>query len=126
MKSIGAVLSIASGVFVASGLAEVRSANVNDEVKAVRAEIASNSVYRIPRNGSRYYSAWYVDQCTVAEREAILQRNVAAHRRWMKLKPTNAPAAHADLGDAYVVAGRWKEARPELEAALAAGDGLDA
>ena len=29
----------------------------------------------------RYYNAWYVDLCTEAEREAILQRNIAAHRR---------------------------------------------
>ena len=102
------------------------AANVADEVGAARAEIASNSVYRIPRNGSRYYSAWYVDQCTAAEREAILRRNIDAHQRWMKLKPKDAPAAHADLGDVYAVAGRWKEAKPELEAALAAGDWLDA
>ena len=104
-----------------------QSANAADPVRDVRAEIASNSVVRIPRGGvSRYYNAWYVDNCTEAEREAILARNIAAHRRWMALAPKDACAAHADLGETFAIVGRWKEAKTELAAALAAGDKLDA
>ena len=104
-----------------------QSANAADPVRDVRAEIASNSVVRVPRGGvSRYYNAWYVDNCTEAERAAILERNIAAHRRWMALAPKDACAAQADLGETFAIVGRWKEAKTELAAALAAGDKLDA
>ena len=94
-----------------------------ETVKEVRAVIASNSVNRIPRhNISRYYNAWFVDNCTVAEREAILERNIAAHRRWMEIAPKDTYAAQADLGGVLATVGRWKEAKTELAAALAAGD----
>ena len=97
-----------------------------ETVKEVRAVIASNSVERVPRHSiSRYYDAWFVDNCSVAEREAILERNIAAHRRWMKIAPKDACAAQADLGGVFATVGRWKEAKPELAAALAAGDKLD-
>ena len=103
------------------------AANVAAQIKAARAEIASNRVVRVPREGvCPYYNAWYVDNCTEAEREAILERNIAAHRRWMALSPKDASAAHADLGEVYAIVGRWKEAKPELAAAIAAGDKLDA
>ena len=103
-----------------------QSANAADPVRDVRAEIASNSVVRVPRGGvSRYYNAWYVDNCTEAERAAILERNIAAHRRWMALAPKDACAAQADLGEVFAIVGRWKEAKPELAAAIAAGDKID-
>jgi len=106
-------------------LALFASANA-ETVKEVRAVIASNSVERIPRHSiCRYYDAWYVDNCTVAEREAILERNIAAHRRWMELAPKDACAAQADLGGVFATVGRWKDAKPELAAAIAAGDKLD-
>ena len=60
---------------------------IDDEVAALRAVIASNSVDRTV--GCRYYRAWFRELCTKAEREAILDRNVAAHRRLMELQPDN-------------------------------------
>ena len=118
-----AVLVAVSSAFAVRG---ALAASVADRIKAARAEIASNSVERILRYGiSRYYNAWYVDGCTEAEREAILQRNIAAHRKWMALSPKDAAAARADLGGVYATVGRWKEAKPELAAAIAAGDTLD-
>ena len=103
----------------------VDAASVADEIKAAKAEIEANLVVRGVRRGQcRYYSAWFIENCTVAEREAILERNIAAHRKWIKLDPSSA-AAHADLGCVYATVSRWKEAKPELEAAIAAGDKLD-
>ena len=111
-----AVFCICGAYFGAAGVA--------DEIRSARAEIASNSVGRIPRRGiCRYYNAWFVDNCTAEERDAILERNIAAHRRWIELAPGE-PAAHADLGAVYAAVGRWKEAKAELEAAIAAGDKL--
>ena len=107
------------------GFAEIGAASVASEIKAARAEILSNSVGRIPRRGiCRYYNAWFVDNCTAAERDAILERNIAARRRWIELAPGE-PAAHTDLGAVYATVGRWKEAKQELEAAVAAGGKLD-
>ena len=114
------------GVVVLVGFVLLSLAVQADTVAAARAEIASNRVVRVPREGvCPYYNAWYVDNCTEAEREAILARNIAAHRRWMALSPKDASAAHADLGEVYAIVGRWKEAKPELAAAIAAGDKLD-
>ena len=87
-----------------------------DEIKGLKAIIASNSVDRSSR--CKYYLEWYVNVCTEAERAAIVERNVAAHRRWIELEPKNA-APHADLGSVLLVAGRWDEAEKELAAALA-------
>ena len=102
------------------------AANVSAQIKAARAEISSNSVVRVPRGGvCRYYNAWYADNCTESERDAILERNIAAHRRWIALTPKAPGAAQADLGDVYAIVGRWKEAKPELAAAIAAGDKID-
>ena len=96
------------------------AANVSAQIKAARAEISSNSVVRVPRGGvCRYYNAWYADNCTESERDAILERNIAAHRRWIALTPKAPGAAQADLGDVYAIVGRWKEAKPELAAAIA-------
>ena len=104
----------------------VDAASVADEIKAAKAEIEANLVVRGVRRGQcRYYSAWFIENCTVAEREAILERNIAAHRKWIRLDPSSA-AAHADLGCVYATVGRWKEAKPELEAAIAAGKRLPA
>ena len=107
-------------VFAAAAFAAVA---VNaDTVKAARAEIASNSVNRTTE--CRYYRAWFAEGLSKDECEAIMDRNIAAHRRWMALEPT-IPAPHSDLGVAYAALGRWKEAKSELEIAIAAGDRLD-
>ena len=87
---------------------------VAEEIEGLKATIASNSVNRTTR--CRYYKAWYLDLCTEAEREAILERNVAAHRRWIELKPDDI-SARAGLGVALLVGGRWEEAEKELAAA---------
>ena len=101
------------------------AANIADEIQAIRAEIASNGVERSTGRGKcRYYTAWFVENCTAEEREAILERNISAHRRWIELAPKD-PAPRADLGCVFATVGRWKEAKPELEAAIAAGDKLD-
>ena len=90
-------------------------ASVGDEVKALRSEIASNSVSRSTR--CAYYKAWFVDQCSKAEHEAILNRNIAAYRRWIELDPKSVEA-HSGLGRTLAAVGRWAEAKPELEKAV--------
>ena len=110
-----------ASVFVAAAcVAAVANA---DTVKAARAEIASNSVNRTTE--CRYYKAWFAEGLSKEECTAIMDRNIAAHRRWMAIEPTT-PAPHSDLGVAYAALGRWKEAKSELEIAIAAGDKLDA
>ena len=110
-----------ASVFVAAACA---AAVVNaDTVKAARAEIASNSVNRTTE--CRFYKAWFAEGLSKEACTAIMDRNIAAHRRWMALEPT-IPAPHSDLGVAYAALGRWKEAKSELEIAIAAGDRLDA
>ena len=99
------------------------AANVAGQIKALREEIKSNSVSRTTR--CQYYKAWYVGMCTKEELDAMVERNVAAHRRWMELAP-NDPAPHSDIGCVLAAAGRWKEAKAELDVAIAAGDKLDA
>ncbi len=108
--------------FAALLLSFAVAANAADSVKAARALIASNSVDRTSR--CRYYKAWYVEQCTEAERAEILERNVEGHRRWLALEP-GSPFARSDLGLAYASAGMWDKAKPELAAAIAAGNRLD-
>ena len=109
-------------IVVMAVVAAVASAKTTEEeIKELKAEIAANSVMRTPWRGKcRYYTAWYVENCTVAEREAILNRNIAAHRRWIELAP-NDPAPHAGLGCVYATVGRWEEAKPELKAAVEGG-----
>ena len=113
-----------SGVLLVVALAvcAAGAATVAEQVAAVRAEIRSNSVDR--STACHYYKAWFVDQCTKAELDALLARNVAAYRRWMELEPKN-PAPHSELGCVYAAAGKWDKARPELEVAIAAGKRLD-
>ena len=110
---------------VATAAAAAHAASVADEIKELKDTIASNRVTRVADKDCRLYCAWYVDECTPEEREAILERNIAAHRRWIELEPGN-PVPHAGLADVFATVGRWKEAKPELEAALAARDKLDA
>ena len=111
------VLSLAAIVSLSAS-----AATTADEVKSIRAEIASNSVDRTTK--CRWYQAWYIDQCTKEEREAILGRNVAAHRRWIELsgengaKPQQAAMPRAELGKVLEVGGRWEEAEKELTEAL--------
>jgi hypothetical protein len=103
----------------------VEAKTAAEEIKELKATIASNSVGRVTDYGKdRYVFAWYYDLCTEAEREAILQRNIAAHRRWIELEPKN-PAPRADLGCVYAAAERWKDAKRELETVLASSAKLD-
>ena len=103
----------------------VHAKTAAEELKEIKETIASNRVNRLASTECRYYTAWFVNLCTKEELAAILKRNVAAHRRWMELEPEN-PVPHAGLADVFATVGRWKEAKPELEAALAARDKLDA
>ena len=120
MKSLGAVTTV---MVVACLRAD--AANATGEIQQLKETIASNSVCRITEYGKgRYVFDWYYNLCTEAEREAILTRNVAAHRRWIALEPSN-PVPQADLGCVYAAAERYKEAKPELEKALSMGGNLD-
>ena len=93
-------------------------ANAAVSIPELRAEIASNSVDRSVR--CRYYTAWYRDLCTEAEREAILERNVAAHRKWIEIAGKDDTARiRAELGRVLAIGGRWDEAEKELSAAIA-------
>ena len=91
-------------------------ASIEDQVKEIRAEIKSNKVDRTV--GSRYFQAWYIDLCSEAEHKAILDRNIAAHRRWMELEPKSM-VPHAELAKVLASVGRWDEAERELDTALA-------
>ena len=95
---------------------------VADEIKNANDEIASNSVSRTV--WSRYYQTWYLEQCSEAERAAILERNIAAHRRLIELEPRSL-AHRVSLARVYAAVGRWKDAKAELEIALAPGAKLD-
>ena len=114
----------------AMSLAAVAPAGVNakavaEEIKELKEAIASNSVKRVTEYGDcRYIFDWYYNLCTPEEREAIFDRNVAAHRRWIELEPSN-PVPQAELGCVYAAAERYAEAKPELEKALAMGGMLD-
>ena len=120
MKSLGGM-----AVVVAASCFRADATNAADELRAIKATIASNSVCRITEYGKgRYTFDWYMNLCTEAEREGILQRNIAAHRRWIELEPKN-PVPHADLGCVYAAAERYRDAKPELEKALAMGGNLD-
>ena len=94
----------------------VNAGSVADEIKAVKDEIASNSVNRTVK--CALYKAWFVDQCTEAEREALIERNIAAHRRWIELEPKSA-APRTELGITFATLGRWKEAKAEFEKVVA-------
>ena len=95
------------------------SAGTDDEINALKAEINSNSVDRTIR--CRYYQAWYVNLCSKAEREAILDRNVAAHKRWIELVP-GCIAARAGLGMSLAIGGRDDEAVKVLSEAISAAE----
>ena len=95
---------------------------VGEEINDLKTVIASNSVDATTR--CRYYRAWYIDQCTKEEREAILDRNVAAHRRWMELAPKDVKP-HADLGKVLTIGGRRDEAIKEFTIALAKANQLN-
>ena len=98
----------------------VDAASVSGEIAALRAAIASNSVDRTVR--CRYYTAWYRDLCTEDERSAILDRNVAARRRWMEIANRKDVARlRAELGKVLAIGGRWEEAEKELSAAITGG-----
>ena len=109
--------------FLAAALALSASTDsVADEVAAAKAEIKSNSINRT--TSCRYYRAFYAEQCDKAELDAIFERNIAAHRRWIALKPNN-PYPRVSLGRVYAALGKWDEARKELEAAYAERQKLD-
>ena len=113
MKMTKAILAI----FVFAALA-ADAASVADEIKALRGTIASNSVNRLSKE-CRYYMAYYRELCTEAEREAILDRNVAAHRRWIELEGKGRDALpRAELGKVLAIGERWAEAERELTEAL--------
>ena len=113
MKMTKAILAI----FVFAALA-ADAASVADEIMALKATIASNSVNRLSKE-CRYYMAYYHDLCTEAEREAILDRNVVAHRRWIELEGKGRDALpRAELGKVLAIGGRWAEAEKELTEAL--------
>lgn len=116
MKRIIAIAAVAALAFMAY------AGSVDDEVKALRAVISSNSVNRTV--GCRYYRAWFRELCTKAEREAILESNVAAHRRLIELLPGNV-AVRADLGMVLALGGRYKEAESVLKEAVSAGEAKD-
>ena len=97
-----------------------------EEIKGLKDVIASNTVTRVTGYGnSRYIHDWYYGLCTPEEREAIFDRNVSAHRRWIELEPSN-PVPQAGLGCAFAAAERYAEAKPELEKALSMGGKLSA
>ena len=104
------------------GTSPERESAAPKTARECQAIMASNRVDRTI--GCRYYKSWYIDQCSKEEHDAILERNLAANRRWIELEPNN-PAAHSDLGRTLATVCRWKEAKPELEIAVAAGDKLD-
>lgn len=110
MKRIIAVAVVAAMAFMAC------AGSVDNEVKALRTVISSNSVNRTV--GCRYYKAWFRELCTKAEREAILDRNVAAHRRLLEMRP-NDTAASSDLGITLWIGGRDKEAEQILRKVVA-------
>ena len=98
------------------------AAGIADEIESLNATIASNSVSR--QTSCEYYKKWYAGLCSKEEHAAILSRNIAAHRRKIELEPWNS-GHHSDLGCVLAAVGRWKEAKAELEIAIAAGDKLD-
>ena len=111
--ALGAVLAA-----TASG-----AAGVDEEIKAARAEIASNSVNRT--TSCRYYMAWYRELCTEAEREAILERNIAAHKRIIDLYGGNAKAplhVKSELGIVLAIGGRHEDAERILKETIAAAE----
>ena len=109
---------IAAVALLCSGQAGANAAT--DEITALRGVIESNSVSRSTK--CRYYKAWYSELCTKDELNAILERNIAAHRRWKELAPESF-APYVGLGKTLAAVGRWKEAKPELEKALSAPEG---
>ena len=108
---------------VAIAVMGVDAAGTADEIKALRETIASNSVTRTTK-GNRHYLAYYRELCSKQEREAILERNIAAHRRWIELagengaKPQQAAMPRAELGKVLAIGGRVDEAEKELSEAL--------
>ena len=91
-------------------------------IGAFRAEIESNSVDRTTR--CRYYRSWYAEQCTKAEHDAILERSLDAHGKWLAVEP-NMQEPNASVGKTLAYVGRWKEARKHLEIAVVSADKLN-
>ena len=110
LEKLAALAVFAASAFIADG------AKVSEQVDALKAEIRSNSVDRTTK--CAYYKAWFVDQCSEAERRAILERNIAAHRRWIELEPKSVEA-HSGLGGTLASVGRWQEAKEHLGTAAA-------
>jgi hypothetical protein len=100
----------------------VNAASIADEMESLNATIASNSVSR--QTSCEYYRKWYAGLCSKEEHAAILSSNIAAYRRKIELEPWNS-GHHSDLGCVLAAVERWKEAKAELEIAIAAGDKLD-
>ena len=113
--------------FAAATLCIASALTVNaDSIAAARGFIASNSISRDVT--CRYYKAWYIDGCDKSELDAIVQRNIEGHKRWIALSGKDKIAARSDLGKMYAALGRWKEAKEELLQVferLAAGTYLD-
>ena len=117
MKKNPTLKLCAAAALVAFAALSVDAAGAADEIKALRGIIESNSVDRTTK--CRYYKAWYAEQCTKAELVAMLERNIAAHRRWIELDPGSAEPL-VGLGSTLAAVGRWAEAKQELEKALTA------
>ena len=109
---------LAGGCIILASLA-ANATTVADQIREAQETIKSNSVDRTVR--CRYYVDWYRNLCSEAEREAILDRNVAAHRRLMELQPGK--VAHcANLGIVLYIGGRYDEAEKTLSDAIAAAE----
>ena len=118
----GELKRIVFAAMAAAAALFANAASIADEMKAIKAEIKSNSINRTTR--CRYYKAWYAEQCDKSELAAIFKRNVAAHRRWIELKPDSMDA-HASLGSVYAALEKWDEAKKELEKAYTASNRID-
>ena len=83
MKTMIPVLAVAATMLSADANAKTAA----EEIKELKEVIVSNSVKRVTGYGEcRYVHDWYYKLCTPEEREAILRRNVEAHRRWIELE----------------------------------------
>ena len=115
LRTVRRIALFAGSIALALVSSSVIAKTTAEEVAEIRAEIKSNSVSRT--TDCQYYRAWYRDLCTKEEHAAILERNIAAHRRWIELEPKN-PSPYAELGKVLAAVGRWDEAEAELRTAL--------
>ena len=93
-----------------------------ETARECQAIMASNRVDRTI--GCRYYKSWYAEQCTKAEHDAILERSLDAHGKWLAVEP-NMQEPNASVGKTLAYVGRWKEARKHLEIAVVSADKLN-